>query len=204
MPVLLFTDSEDEQGADHAGESGSDVDEDSSSIIVENSDVDLSARQDETQFSVEEELLFTRRFDEGYDLHDPRYNSWLKLSHPEAEIVTIPDSALASPLLFSEPSSNNNSLDENTNASLCGDTSSDCHGNTSSNTLCSNTSSVPHGSTSSSPPVTTPPLTAHDNTSSVPPVTPHGNTSSRPPVITVPPVTPHDNTSSVPPVAQRG
>ena len=35
-------------------------------------------------FSVEEELLFCRRFDEGYDLVDSRYEAWLQVNYPEA------------------------------------------------------------------------------------------------------------------------
>ena len=36
--------------------------------------------------SAEQELLFIRRFEEGYDLHtDPAYNRWLKKNHPEVD-----------------------------------------------------------------------------------------------------------------------
>ena len=34
-------------------------------------------------FSVEEELRYARRFEEGYDLFDSRYEAWLKVNHPE-------------------------------------------------------------------------------------------------------------------------
>ena len=34
-------------------------------------------------FSIEEELRFARRFEEGYDLFDSRYEAWLKVNHPE-------------------------------------------------------------------------------------------------------------------------
>ena len=36
------------------------------------------------QFIIEEELKFANRFEEGYDLFDPRYEEWLKCSHPES------------------------------------------------------------------------------------------------------------------------
>ena len=35
-------------------------------------------------FSVEEELRFSNRFEEGYDLYDPKYEAWLKINHPDA------------------------------------------------------------------------------------------------------------------------
>ena len=34
-------------------------------------------------FTPEEEALFVIRYNEGYDLADPRYLSWLQLNHPE-------------------------------------------------------------------------------------------------------------------------
>ena len=34
-------------------------------------------------FSVEEELQYAHRFEEGYDLFDSRYEAWLKDNHPE-------------------------------------------------------------------------------------------------------------------------
>ena len=39
----------------------------------------------DSHFSAEEEERFQKRFEEGYDLHDPRYMSWLEINHPEAE-----------------------------------------------------------------------------------------------------------------------
>ena len=60
-------------------------------------------------FTIEEELLFTWRF---YDLPDARYDSWLKLNHPDAEVVMVPDSACVSPL-FSDPNSSFDSCEEN-------------------------------------------------------------------------------------------
>ena len=37
-----------------------------------------------SRFSTEKEQLFTRRYSEGYDLHDEEYFSWLRIYHPEA------------------------------------------------------------------------------------------------------------------------
>ena len=33
---------------------------------------------------MEEELHFSNRFEEGYDLYDPKYEAWLKINHPDA------------------------------------------------------------------------------------------------------------------------
>ena len=38
-------------------------------------------------FSAEEEVLFSRRFENGYDLPDPKYLSWLRMHHPIAASV---------------------------------------------------------------------------------------------------------------------
>ena len=34
-------------------------------------------------FSIEEEMQYSVRFEEGYDLYDERYESWLKINHPD-------------------------------------------------------------------------------------------------------------------------
>lgn len=34
-------------------------------------------------FSIEEELRYVTRFEEGYDVPDPKYEAWLTLNHPE-------------------------------------------------------------------------------------------------------------------------
>ena len=39
---------------------------------------------DHSPLSVEEEVRFTRRYEEGYDLYDEKYEAWLKHHHPEA------------------------------------------------------------------------------------------------------------------------
>ena len=52
----------------------------------------MDGDDDKMTFTIEEELLFTQRFEENYDLPDARYDSWLKLNHPDAEVVMVPDS----------------------------------------------------------------------------------------------------------------
>ena len=39
-------------------------------------------------FSAEEEALYTRRFEEGYDLPDPKYEAWLIVHHHVAAAVS--------------------------------------------------------------------------------------------------------------------
>ena len=42
------------------------------------------ANQFHQQFTSEQEALFSKRFDENYDIPDPVYLEWLKINHPEA------------------------------------------------------------------------------------------------------------------------
>ena len=51
-------------------------------------------------FTIEEELHFSHRFEEGYDLIDPRYQVWLYLRHPGASMISFesPRSTSSSPL----------------------------------------------------------------------------------------------------------
>ena len=42
--------------------------------------------ESEADFTKEEEAKFAKRFEEGYDLHDPKYTSWLKINHPAATL----------------------------------------------------------------------------------------------------------------------
>ena len=35
-------------------------------------------------FSAEQQLLFQTRYEEGYNLHDPDYQQWLTIHHPES------------------------------------------------------------------------------------------------------------------------
>ena len=71
-------------------------------------------------FSIEEEMRYSVRFEEGYDLYDERYESWLKTNHPDVESKTFTASSpnntqiseaqqapisSTSPLMFCESSS---------------------------------------------------------------------------------------------------
>ena len=42
--------------------------------------------ENEADFTEEEEAKFANRFEEGYDLYDPKYISWLKINHPAATL----------------------------------------------------------------------------------------------------------------------
>ena len=42
-------------------------------------------------FTAEEEALFNRRFEEGFDIFDPRYHDWLKNNHPESTHSLYPN-----------------------------------------------------------------------------------------------------------------
>lgn len=47
------------------------------------SSLDTEDRQREIVFSLEEEAKFEKRYDEGYDLFDERYELWLQKKHPK-------------------------------------------------------------------------------------------------------------------------
>ena len=47
------------------------------------------------QFSQEQEILFKKRFEEGYNVYEPDYVMWLKHNHPEAD-TQLPPSSLSS------------------------------------------------------------------------------------------------------------
>ena len=36
-----------------------------------------------TSFTAEEEIIFTRWYENGYDIPDPRYFQWIEYDHPE-------------------------------------------------------------------------------------------------------------------------
>ena len=78
-----------------------DIEESSSS--EKTNEADSSSDHDEAnnsgeimeEFSVEEELLFARRLEEGYDLSDPRYDAWMKINareqtHIQSSVITLP------------------------------------------------------------------------------------------------------------------
>ncbi len=47
-------------------------------------------------FSREDDILFKKRYEEGYDLDDPEYNAWLKIYHPGADSSSDKLSSLVS------------------------------------------------------------------------------------------------------------
>lgn len=64
-------------------------------------------------FSVEEERLYSRRYENGYDLHDERYLEWLDLNHPkEATQLTQPHTPNHMPQLDLSSPSLNTSMDD--------------------------------------------------------------------------------------------
>ena len=42
--------------------------------------------ENKADFTKEEDAKFAKRFEEGYDLYDPKYISWLKINHPAATL----------------------------------------------------------------------------------------------------------------------
>ena len=51
--------------------------------------------RDETElFTEEQEKLFSKRFEEGYDLHDPLFAAWLKSRHPH-RCVSVSSDAMS-------------------------------------------------------------------------------------------------------------
>ena len=61
------------------------------------------SKQSDTNFTNEEELKYARRFEEGYDLFDARYEACLQVNHPEAANKASAFSNLGSPLSSSSP-----------------------------------------------------------------------------------------------------
>jgi len=47
-------------------------------------DEDNSEGEGAFYFTLEKEVRFERRYEESYDLYDPRYSAWLKYHHPES------------------------------------------------------------------------------------------------------------------------
>ena len=43
---------------------------------------ETSQNADSTLFTPEQQQLFERRFQEGYDIRDPEYEAWSKITHP--------------------------------------------------------------------------------------------------------------------------
>ena len=51
---------------------------------IENSNSDIKRARDEL-FTADEEALYRTQYSEGYNLHDPKYISWLKINHPDED-----------------------------------------------------------------------------------------------------------------------
>ena len=52
-----------------------------------------------TNFTAEENILFTRRYENGYDIPDPRYVQWMEQNHPEDRLLDLfPDATPLEPL----------------------------------------------------------------------------------------------------------
>jgi len=52
-----------------------------------------------TTFTAEEETLFARWYENGYNIHNPRYVYWIELNHPEDGLVDLfPDVTPLEPL----------------------------------------------------------------------------------------------------------
>ena len=49
-------------------------------------------------FTAEQIALFERRYEEGYNLYDPKYNEWLHFFHPEAEVSLADSFSSVTPL----------------------------------------------------------------------------------------------------------
>jgi len=68
-----------------------------SSNNILNGTKEMFAKENDVVFSPDQEQLFARRFEEGYDLStNPAYNRWLKENHPE-EIPAKEDDVVFSP-----------------------------------------------------------------------------------------------------------
>ena len=56
-------------------------------------------------FTVEEVMRYSVGFEEGYDLYDERYESWLKINHPNAATNAVSPCTAVSELQRTPPSS---------------------------------------------------------------------------------------------------
>ena len=83
-----------------------------SSLDVEKN---IDFEQETPYFTIEEELKYARRYEEGYDLYDLHYEAWLQVNHPEAANTIASHSnnpiELEGPLSSSLPIPNRSSSD---------------------------------------------------------------------------------------------
>ena len=81
--VPIFDTSDNDKASEKTLETETLSNESTEDSRITNTVVGFDAESDEI-FSTEQIQLFTRRFDEGYNLSiDPAYNRWLKKNHPE-------------------------------------------------------------------------------------------------------------------------
>jgi len=76
----------------------------------ENSQLEEDTDSASVSFTAEEELKYSTRFAEGYNLYDPKYVAWLKVSHPEEDFSRFlslseyfPDAVTSDELSVIEP-----------------------------------------------------------------------------------------------------
>ena len=176
---------------------------DKSSTSVLNKDL-----KDIPVFSSEEEDLFSRRFEEGYDLHDSCYEQWLHVTHPQVLMTEsvidsfkdvepfIPLASVSSPAAVSKtpPTSTYSSMFQTPPSSSSSKSTFSFHSSSSS-------SAIPDGSSSSSSPLAletpptntspamfslpTPPVPETPPTNSVSPCSPHALLQRRSPLAPV-------------------
>ena len=97
-------------------------------------------------FSNEEETLFSRRFEEGYDLYDDHYEQWLSIMHPEALTVADPLCSIESTptgLAESHLGGSSSETPPQSSSSSSSQTSSSSTSDASSNSTSSTSSSSP-------------------------------------------------------------
>ena len=116
--------------------------------LNDSSNVDDSTTSEVVTFSAEEEKLYSRRFENGYDLYDPRYNQWLGIHHPIAasvrsngQIADLISSPIVTPVHVESPPLN---VDGSTNTA---DHAIVEHPQTNSTDKMASSSSVTHEST---------------------------------------------------------
>ena len=112
-----------------------------------------SSKVTQAPFSKEEEELYCRRFEEGYDLHDDRYELWLSIVHPVESTGSVADSFVSvEPATPSFMSASPESPPNNTSLPMSQTPPSNSSSNSSSRSS-SGSSSTPSSDSSSSSPL---------------------------------------------------
>ena len=50
---------------------------------LDNGSSSIISKDGNESFTAEEEILYQTQYSEGYDLHDPKYISWVRINHPD-------------------------------------------------------------------------------------------------------------------------